>query len=115
MKEKVFLSGRITGDLRNYKQKFNEVADKLTAEGYIVLNPATLPLGLTYADYARICHAMIEAADTLLLLPGYEHSKGALLEKDYARYIGKEVEVYAHGKPVVNCKRPVWDDDDCKW
>ena len=114
MKHKVFLSGRITGD-RDYKAKFDRIAAELKGEGYIVLNPATLPMGLSYADYARICHAMIEAAETVLLLPGYTRSPGAMLEMKYALYIGKEVEVYGQTDKQYFCKRSVWDDEDCNW
>lgn len=113
MKHKVFLSGRITGD-RHYKAKFDRVAQELTDDGYIVLNPATLPKGLSYADYARICTAMLEAADTVLLLPGYQKSPGVALEIKYAKYIGKDIEIY--GDPhVAKCDRPYFDDDDCNW
>lgn len=111
--KKVFISGRITGD-RHYKSKFDAVADKLKAQGVAVLNPATLPLGLTYADYARICHAMIEAADVILMLPGYADSRGAMLEMNYAKYIGKEVEYYGDTEATV-CKRPTWGKDECYW
>lgn len=114
MKEKVFLSGRITGD-REYRAKFNRVADRLIEDGRIVLNPATLPMGLAYADYARICHAMIEACETVLLLPGWENSNGAKLERDYAKYIGKEIEAYDPQKTKPSCARLNWDEDDCNW
>lgn len=114
MKHKVFLSGRITGD-RNYREKFNKVAAELTEKGHIVLNPATLPKGLEYADYARICNAMIEACETVVLLPDYHQSPGALLELRHAHYIGKEVELYETGKKVPRCTRPLYDEDDCNW
>lgn len=111
--KKIFLSGRITGD-PHYKTKFDRAARELKAEGHIVLNPATLPIGLEYADYARICTAMIEAADTVMLLPGYQKSPGVALEVKYAKYIGKEVEIY--GDPhVAKCDRPYYDEDDCSW
>lgn len=113
MKRKVFLSGRITGD-PDYKAKFDHIARELTNKGHIVLNPATLPKGLFYADYARICTAMLEAAGTVLLLPGYQKSPGVALEVKYAQYIGKEVEIY--GDPdVAKCDRPYFDADDCNW
>lgn len=113
MKRIVFLSGRITGD-RDYKAKFDRVAKDLSDKGHLVLNPATLPKGLSYADYARICTAMLEAAETVLLLPGYQKSPGVALEVRYAKYIGKEIEVY--GDPnVAKCDRPYFDEDDCDW
>ena len=112
---KIFLSGKITGD-RSYKAKFDRVAAELRDEGYIVLNPATLPMGLEYADYARICMAMLEAADTILLLPDYTQSPGAKVEKQYAKYIGKEIAYYCNSLTYLSgCERPTYDKDDPDW
>ena len=47
---KVYIAGKITGD-RRYRAKFREAAKALEAAGHVVLNPATLPDGLTDADY----------------------------------------------------------------
>ena len=112
---KVFISGKITG-VRNYKATFDRVAAELADDDYIVLNPATLPKGLSYADYARICTAMLEAADTVLFLPGYENSPGATMEMQYAKYIGKAVAFYPDDVKTPNgCKRPNWDHLDANW
>lgn len=46
---------------------------------------------MTSADYMRICFAMIDTADCLYMLDGWENSPGACLEKMYADYIGKTV------------------------
>ena len=40
----------------------------------------------------RICFSMIDSADGIYLLPGWEDSPGAQIEKAYAEYIGKFVE-----------------------
>lgn len=112
---KIFISGKITGD-RSYKAKFDRVAAELRDEGYIVLNPATLPMGLEYRDYARICMAMLEAADTILLLPDYTQSHGAKLEKQHAKYIGKEIAYYSGSDAfLAGCERPIYDNDDPDW
>ena len=37
----------------------------------------------------RICMAMIDSADIVALLDGWELSQGARLEAEYCRYIGK--------------------------
>ena len=39
----------------------------------------------------RICFAMLDSADVVLFQFGWQVSKGAKLEYDYARYIGKDV------------------------
>ena len=58
---KIYIAGKIAGD-RRYRAKFREAAKALEAAGHVVLNPATLPDGLTDGDYMRICMAMVEWA-----------------------------------------------------
>ncbi len=81
----IFLSGKITGD-PNYKEKFDEAQRKIERIDLVVLNPAKLPAGLFPGDYARICFAMIDAADIVAFLPDWEDSPGARLEKLYCEY-----------------------------
>lgn len=73
---KIYIAGRITGN-PHYKAQFKAMAAMLQEEGHTVLNPAELPEGMKPADYMRICFAM-------------QDSKGAKLEYDYAKYIGKK-------------------------
>ena len=46
---------------------------------------------MNIADYMRICMAMINTADVISFLPDYKNSKGAIIERLYAEYIGKEI------------------------
>ena len=85
---KIYLSGKITGD-KHYKTKFRTAEKKLKAAGHVVISPATLPAGLTMADYMRACFAMMEAADIILFLSDYQESKGAMLEWQWCQYVGK--------------------------
>lgn len=85
---KIYIAGKITGD-PGYKEKFRRAAEKLEAQGHIVLNPAVLPEGMAEADYMRICLAMMESADKVALLPDHVHSRGALVEYVWCRYTGK--------------------------
>ena len=59
---KIYIVGKIAGD-RRYRAKFREAAKALEAAGHVVLNPATLPDGLTDGDYMRIALAMLEASE----------------------------------------------------
>lgn len=90
---KVYIAGKITGD-PGYHDKFREAEVQLHKHGYIVLNPAELPEGMSPADYMRICLAMIDVADAVVFLPGAADSAGARLEKAYCKYIGKEYEIW---------------------
>lgn len=87
---KIYIAGSITGN-RHYKSQFRATEEMLQRERYTVLNPAELPVGMKPADYMRICFAMLETADVVFFQRGWEVSKGAKLEYDYARHIGKDV------------------------
>lgn len=88
MNKKVYIAGKITGD-PNYREKFQRAENHFQAKGDIVLNPASLPEGMSRADYMRICFAMMETADLVAFLPDYQDSLGARLEKAWCEYVGK--------------------------
>lgn len=85
---RVYIAGKITGD-KDFKEKFALHKQQLTTIGYDVLSPADLPDGLTQAEYMRLCFAMIEMSDIVILLDDYINSPGALLELEFCKYIGK--------------------------
>lgn len=89
-KKTVYISGPITG-VKNYWEAFEQAEEDLRGLGYIPLNPAHLPEGLTKEQYMRIDLAMIDAADAVLFLDNMEHSAGARLEYDYCQYTSKPV------------------------
>lgn len=90
LKAKIYIAGKITGD-PNYKDKFaNMESELLKMPGTVIINPAKLPQGLTPADYARICFAMIDSSNLVIFMSDYKESQGALLEMQYCRYIGKK-------------------------
>lgn len=90
---KIYLAGRIAGD-RKYRAKFREATRALEGMGHVVLNPATLPDGLTDADYMQICIAMLNAADLAVFLPDYQESWGAMVEWAWCQRTGKECALY---------------------
>ena len=77
--------------LDTYKEKFARKEMSLTSKGNIVVNPACLPRGLDSNAYMPICMAMLDACDTIYMMAGWENSKGAMLELDYAKYHNKKV------------------------
>lgn len=90
MATKVYIAGKITGDMK-YREKFAVVENALRRDGHIVLNPAGLPYGMSRADYMRICIAMIDQASVALFMPDWKESEGAKVERAYCEYVGKEI------------------------
>lgn len=90
-----YIAGQITGD-PDYRWRFADAQMVLESMGYIVLNPATLPSGMGYEQYMRIDMAMLEEADTVCFLPGWENSSGAKREHAAAHKRRKKILYYEH-------------------
>lgn len=88
---KVYISGAMASRPDTYKEIFDEAEAVFRKYGHTVLNPASLPKGLDHDKYMPICLAMIDAADMVFMLAGWEISAGARIERDYAKYHGKEI------------------------
>lgn len=86
----IYIAGRMRG-CPNYKERFDAAEADLKEKGYVVLNPAALPKGLAHTRYMPICLAMIDAADAVYMLDGWESSEGAKVEKMYAEYNEKKI------------------------
>ncbi|CRZ34616.1 uncharacterized protein DUF4406 [Herbinix hemicellulosilytica] len=78
----IYIAGPITGVI-DYKRKFEAAEKMLINMGHIAINPAYLPSGLK--DYMPICKAMIDQADAVYFLTGWQQSKGAKEEYEYAQ------------------------------
>jgi hypothetical protein len=99
---KIYIAGKITGD-PNYRAKFSTEEESLASRGYIVMNPATMPDGLTASDYMRMSFALIDAADVIEFLPDWMDSKGALIEQAYCAYVGKVMIFKETKRDYGNC------------
>lgn len=84
---KIYISGPITG-VDEYLERFDLAEKALVAAGYEVVNPARvnlyLPESTTYAQYMEMSFVMLEMCDTVFFLEGWENSKGARMEFEYA-------------------------------
>lgn len=85
----VYIAGPMTGLPENNRPAFYSAAALIRATGRTALNPATLPDDLPDRAYLPICIAMLEQADAIYLLEGWEKSVGARAERLYARRQGK--------------------------
>lgn len=89
-----YIAGPITKRLNTYQYAFADAEMVLNYLGYKVLNPAWLPKGLKNEDYQRIDDAMLQTADIVVLLKGWERSKGARREARLAEQLGKKLIEY---------------------
>lgn len=87
----VYIAGPMTGLKSANRPAFAEAAETLRSMGYVVLNPAVLPTGMPRERYMPICLAMLEQADIICMLPGWETSGGAQIEYRYAKYQDKAI------------------------
>jgi hypothetical protein len=95
MRELIYLSGPISscGDMEENRKKFSVAANKLAAIGKKVINPAsTFVEGWEWADYMAIDLTFVTLATKLVMLPGWQHSKGARIEHALAKELHKQVE-----------------------
>jgi hypothetical protein len=95
-KTKVYVSGKITGD-PDYFNKFMRAAHELRMKGYEVVNPVEVNFGRE-ADGWNACLrrdiAAMMSCDGICLLPDWEDSRCAQLERTTAVAVGMEVMLY---------------------
>ncbi len=93
MRAKIYISGSITGN-PDYMAHFDEAEKELTAKGWRVLNPAktsaTLPAS-SYLVYMQLSLLLLEDANAIYMLQGWEQSPGAIFEKHVAESMGYAV------------------------
>lgn len=89
--KRFYIAGPMSGlPLFNHPAFYCE-ASKIESEGHIVLSPAILPVGLEHEEYMRICMPMLEVSDEVVLLMGWQNSRGARAEHEYAACLGKVI------------------------
>lgn len=94
---RVYLSGPITG-VKNYLFNFlraeNIVRVSKKFKSCDVVNPArlgnVLPYG-THKEYMELCYSLVGMSDKMVMLKGWQKSKGARLEKKMAEEMDMEI------------------------
>lgn len=96
----VYLSGPITGT-KDYRQRFAHCAERVRKEltygdkAPQVINPVLLesliPEKAQYEDIMTVCFELLKNCDVIIMMPGWEESRGCNQEYGYARAKGKEI------------------------
>lgn len=86
-KPRVYISGKITGTT-DFMERFDSAEEKLKSRGYAVLNPAKsnsyMPEDTTWDEYMKVSLTLLQMADAIYMLNGWQDSKGAKLEYETA-------------------------------
>lgn len=87
---RIYIAGPMTGLPDLNFPAFNTCAANLRAQGWQVENPAEhgIQEGATWSDYLRHDFAQLASCQAIYLLPGWQNSKGALLELHIAQALG---------------------------
>lgn len=96
-RKRIYLSGPITG-IKNYLLNFLRAENTIRAHKKFkrcdVINPArlgnVLPYG-THKEYMELCYALVGMSDKMVMLKGWQRSKGAKLEKKMAEEMDMEI------------------------
>jgi len=90
----IYLSGGIT-NVPDYLERFAKTETLLTKIGDTVINPAKvnaqLPENTDYDDYMRVSFVLLDMADAIYMMNGWEKSKGARMELLKAYQTGKRI------------------------
>lgn len=90
-----YVAGKMSGlPTDNVKEKFNFVANQLVQKGYHVINPLKMADPEMQKSWDEVVRSEIKKmleCDEVHLLPDWQESRGAMLERDIALRLGMEV------------------------
>lgn len=91
-KRRIYISGPITGTA-DYMERFDRAEKEIEAAGHEAVNPAKaaaqLPPSVTWEQYMQLSMILLRMCDAVCLLEGWQGSKGAVMEMEYAAGQGK--------------------------
>lgn len=95
---KVYISGPMEG-VKDYLENFRVVEEALMELGDVVVNPAKLDKavkgrGLSREDYLELDLKLLEWCDAIVMLDGWQQSRGCNREYGYAAAAGKIIIAY---------------------
>ncbi len=96
-KRKIYIAGAITGlPLDEVQAKFKKKAEELKGMGFEVYNPfyeiaARGKEQAPYPEIMKICISEMMQCDVVCLLPDWQKSKGATIERNLARELEMEI------------------------
>ena len=96
MTSRIYLAGPMTGLPEFNFPAFNSAAAQLRAAGHHIENPAENPAPpcRSWQGYMRLAIRQLCLCDTIMLLPGWQDSRGARIEHGIALEIGIKVRHY---------------------
>ena len=98
--KRVYLSGPIT-NVKNYKGLFMFAEELVGWEAEQVYNPASqIPSSSSWKQAMHRCLSEITNYDTVVMLPGWNVSRGARLERDVALACGMRVVDFGENKII---------------
>ena len=84
---KIYLSGKISGEIAEAEKRFEKVEKSLMAQGYEVVNPMKLPHNhdKSWESYMKECiKALMDCTHIYLIQENISTSNGAKIEIDLA-------------------------------
>lgn len=109
----VYISGRYSGEIVENIDIARRVAIELWEQGFSVLTPHLntyhfeTDCNCKYDDYIRGDLEMLSRCDAIIMLQGWNQSKGATKEREYAKYLGLPIYYY----PELPAKRELMTED----
>ena len=89
---KVYISGQITGrPTEEVRKHFYGMQFKLEQDGFITHNPLQMPERDSWEEYMKDSLSWLVDCDCIMMLEGWQHSRGAILERQVAWELGLEL------------------------
>ena len=103
---RIYIAGPITGHESTTKGRFDAAAREIRKRGRNPVNPYYIGWtfeGGTHTEYMSVCIPLLELADAILMLEGWEESRGARAEYHHAR--AYHMPVYLSSADIPNMKQ----------